>query len=495
VSGLSGPPPDEPDLSVIWANATWLGVVPILLNVVAVFSTGFITRRVGTVHFGQFSISLAVAGLALTATDLGLRALAVRDLAHVGPGSHRLLGDLLSLRTAMAVVATLLTWILAGVLAPSNSELAVVIFVSSATILPTALVGVLTDGLIARDQARATSGATFWSGLLLTIGSVTAVAVKPTAPVLAAAYIIGPVINLFLLGRRIVPLYGTIQLRWRPRQWRVLVKRANPFYRIGILGVALGRIETPLVGLLFGEAMAGIYAAAMSLSDRLAMVVDNVATATLPALMRFRGNAPRIADTVTRVLYPLLGVILAGTIMAVFGTTAAVTVVFGADYAPGGPALAVALMGLPLVALNAVFFEGFVAMRRVDYAVSTTLRGQMVTGGLLPVLLMALGPVGGPAARLGGAAVVALTRIRESRASFIGVWDSQHVGRLIRRSLWAVPIPILLWIGQFSPLVTVLVAGGGFLVWFAATANSSGILQILRAGKTPPPTGPGPAPS
>lgn len=479
---------DAAKVGVIWRNATWLGAIPILLNIVAVFSTGFITRQVGAVRFGQFSIALAIVGLSVTITDLGLRALAVRDLAHVGPGSSRLFGDILSLRVTMALLATLLAWTTAAIIATRNTQLALVLLVGSLAILPTGIVGILTDGLIARDRARSTSAATLWSGILLTTTSVVAVAIRPTAMVLTASYIVGPVINLWLLARRIPALYGPIRLRWRPRHWRVLVKRANPFYRTGIFGVALGRIETPMVGLMFGEAMAGVYAAAMSLSDRLVTVVDSVTTATLPTLMRFRGDAARITDTMTRILHPLLGVITAGTIMALCGATEAVTVVFGADYAAGGPALAVALLALPLLAINAIYFEGFVAIRRVGYATGTTLRGQFTTAAVLPFLLMGLGLVGAPLARLIGAAVVTLSRLRECRAHFGGVWNRGHTRQLFQRSAWALPVPMLLLLGDLSPLLTVLLAGGGFLIWLAATAHSSGVLQLLRTrNKRPSP--------
>ena len=56
---------------MIWKNASWLGVVPVLLNIVALFSTGYITRRVGPAGFGQFSIALALTGLTVTITDDG----------------------------------------------------------------------------------------------------------------------------------------------------------------------------------------------------------------------------------------------------------------------------------------------------------------------------------------------------------------------------------------------------------------------------------------
>ncbi len=464
---------------MIWSNATWLGVVPLALNVVAIFSTGYIARRVGAASFGQFSISLAIAGLSLTVMDFGIRSLAVRDLSHTGPGSRLVFGDFLALRLFTGVVALVLILALAAGMWIWSPGLAPVLLASSLAIVPTSVVGILTDGLVARDLAKATSRATFWSGVSLTIISVVAVALRPTAVVLAASYAIGPLVNFTLLIKQIPQLYGSVTLRWRPRHWRVLLRHARPFYKVGMLGVALGRIETPMIGLMFGEATAGIFSAAISLSDRLAAVIDNVTTAALPTLMRFRGDAQRIADMVARVLHPLLGVLAAGAIMAIFSSTSAVTVVFGADYASGGPALAVALLTLPLIAVNALLFEGFVALRRVEFVTGTVFRGQILTGALLPLLPMIFGLPGVPMARMVGALGVALARVRESRRAFGGVWDAAHLKPLAKRLLLALPIPAVLWWGSFSPLTTVLVAGGGFLVWIAVTAHSSGTLKVL----------------
>jgi len=477
---------DSARIGMIWKNAGWLGAVPILLNFVALFSTGYITRRVGPEHFGRFSIALSYTTLALLITDLGLRALSVRDLSRGGAGARHRLHDLVSLRLLLAVAAVLIAWGIAAILriAAGDVELSSVLLVSSLGIIPTSLTGTMTDGLIARDQARATTKATFWSGVLLTIASVIAVAIWPNEVALAASYLIGPMINYTMLARRSRAIYGPIRLRWRPRQWRVLVHRAAPFYRINIVGVALGRIETPLIGALFGAAMAGYYAAAVSLADRLGAVIDSVTTAALPTLMRLGGNASRVTDVLARILHPLLGALLAGCIMATMGATAAVTVVFGAQYAPGGPALAIALFLLPVSAVNALVFEGFVAIRRVDFVAGTILRGQLVTGALLPLLVLSLGLPGAPLAKLIGQLFVALARVGASRVAFEGLWGPRYLRPLFWRTLGAVPVPIILWLGDFRPLVAVAVSGGWFLCWVAATAHSSGVLQLLRPAQS-----------
>lgn len=478
-------PPNEGEsanIGMIWKNAGWLGVVPILLNVVALFSTGFITRQVGPKSFGLFNTAFSYSTITLLVTDLGLRALAVRDLARGGIGARHQLNDLVSLRLLMALISIVLAWSIAAVLG-RGSELAPVLMVCSIGILPISLTGTLTDGLMAKDQARGTSSSTFWSGLILTIASVIAVAIWPTAVALATSYLIGPVINVVMLARRSRAIYGPIRLRWRPRQWRAMVRRASPFYRISILGVAAGRIETPLIGGLFGMEMAGFYSAAVSLADRLGAVIDSVTTAALPTLMRLGGNASRVTDVLARILHPLLGALLAGAIMASMGATAAVTVVFGAKFAPGGPSLAVALFLLPVSAVNALVFEGFVAIRRVEFVAKTIMRGQLISGALLPFGLMIFGLPGAPLAKLIGGLAVAVARIEASRTAFVGLWGPKFIRPLLRRTLWALPVPVILWVGHFPPMVAVGVSGGLFLCWVAATAHSSGVLRLLRPDK------------
>jgi|CXWL01.1.fsa_nt_gi O-antigen/teichoic acid export membrane protein len=467
---------------MIWKNASWLGVVPVLLNIVALFSTGFITRRVGPAGFGQFSIAVALTGLTVTITDLGLRSLAVRNLARSGPGARRGLHDLMSVRLITSAVATVMAWVMAATIAAlsTGSRLPPVLLVSSLGIIPTAMVGVFTDGLMARDQARATSAATFWSGALLTIASVVAVALRPTGEMLAASYLVGPFIKVTMLSHRAREFYGPIRLRWRPKQWRVLTARSFGFFKVSLTGQAINRIETPLIGWLFGEKIAGIFAASMTLAERLGAVIDSVTTAALPTLMRLRGDAARIGEVVARIMHPLLTALLVGSIMAMMGSTAAVTVVFGQAYEPGGIALAVALFALPVNAVNAMLSEGFIAFRRHEFVAATAQRGQMVTAAMMAVLPWALGVAGAPLARLLGALVVNVISVRASLGPFAVVWEPQRLRQLLRAVLWAAPMPFLLWLGDFGPVVTVLVSGGGFLCWLVATAVANNWLRLLR---------------
>ena len=103
---------------------------------------------------------------------------------------------------------------------------------------------------------------------------------------------------------------------------------------------------------------------------------------------------------------------------------------------------------------------------------------------VLPLLVLSLGLPGAPLAKLIGQLFVALARVGASRVAFEGLWGPRYLRPLFWRTLGAVPVPIILWLGDFRPLVAVAVSGGWFLCWVAATAHSSGVLQLLRPAQS-----------
>jgi len=475
----STPKDEQARVGRIWTNAVWLGAIPLLLNVVSVVSAGFIARVLGTEAFGRFSMGSALVALTMPIADCGLRALAVRQLARAGSGANRALCDLLSLRLLLAITATIVACGVASLVSPA-SGLRPVILVTALTIVPVALAGTLSDGLMARDQARAISGSIFWSGALLTVASVLAAAHTRSATGLALAYVVGPVVNMTLLARQSRRVHGPIVLRWRPRHWRVLLRRSLPFFRIGVLSAASARLDTVIVGGLFGHATAGVYAAATSLADRLYILVDSVASAILPALSRLRAEPKRVEEMLGRVMYPLLTILTAGTIMSMAASTAVVTVIFGPAYASGGPVLAIGLLLLPVLAVDSMLAEGFLALRRDTFVAVTGVRGQVLNLLLMPVLPLLLGIPGARLSRVIGFSVSAIPRFRSSRVLFDGLWNRTQVRRFLISVLCATPVPCVLLLAHFDAPVAMAVAVSSFLVWCVATASLSGGMPMVR---------------
>ncbi len=463
----------------IWKNAAWLGAIPILLNMVSVLSAGFIARVLGAEAFGRFSMGTALVALTGPITDFGLRALAGRELSRVGKGATRLLNDLLSLRLFLALIASAVACGIAMVVSTA-SGLRPVILATSLTIIPTSLAGIYSDGLIARDRAREISGTIFWSGVLLTGASVFAVAVWRSPTALALAYVVGPVVNAVLLSRHSHRVHGPTTLRWRPSHWRVLIRRALPFFRLSILQMVIARVDTLVVGTLFGQAMAGIYAAATSLADRLYVVVDSVASAILPTLVRLRHEPERVEEMLGRILYPLLAILTAGMVVAIAGSTAAVELVFGPEYAAGGPVLAAGLLMLPFLAVDMMLAEGFLALRKDRVVTTSGVGGQVLAILLLPLFPLVTGMSGARLARVAGISGSMLYRVAASRKVFPGLWRADKLWRFVLRVLCVLPVAAILLTTHFHPAIEVAIAAVGYLLWAGISAKISGGMPLLR---------------
>ncbi len=338
-----------------------------------------------------------------------------------------------------------------------SSGLSPVILITSLTIYPVTISGTLTDGLMAKNRARAISGATLWAGLLLTVASVIAALQWKSATALAAAYVVGPFVNMILLARYSRTEYGPIVLRWRPRHWRSLLRRAAPFFRISILSMIIGRLDTIVVSWMFGQSMAGAYAAATGLADRLAILIDSVASAVLPTLTRLRTESKRLQEVLAEMMYPLLAILSGGALIGMASSTAIVTVIFGEKFAAGGPALAVGLAFLPIFALDTLLAEGFLAIRRDHFVVRTGVRGQFATLLLIPALPWVFGMIGARLARIGTSASV-ISRFLASREAFPGLWDRVRYRRLFVSVLSVLPIVAILAFTTVPPLAHLLIA-------------------------------------
>jgi glycosyltransferase involved in cell wall biosynthesis len=242
----------------------------------------------------------------------------------------------------------------------------------------------------------------------------------------------------------------------------------------------IARVDTVVVGTLFGQAMAGVYAAATSLADRLYVLVDSVASAILPTLVRLRHEPRRVEEMLGRIMYPMMAILTAGTIVAMAGATPAVVLVFGPDYAEGGPVLAAGLLLLPIIAVDTMLAEGFLALRKERVVTSSGVRGQVFTLLLLPLLPLIMGMPGARYARVAGIGSSMLARIVASREVFPGLWNWPKLNQFFWRVTTVVPVALILLFTKFHPALEVLIAAAGYLVWAAVVARLSGGIPILE---------------
>lgn len=417
-------------------NAGWLGVQPIVLNVIGILSTAYIARQLGPESYGRFNYGLAVVLTVGPMTDLGLRALAVRRLAQEPENAVANLGVLLSLRLVLALLTAALMLALASIMADNPATVSV-IRIAALTLLPTAVMTTFVDSLVAAERAKSVSVANMVGGLVLTLLSVIVVAFDGKEVPLAIAYAAGPIVSAMILARSATATYGRISLTWRPREWRALVSEAIPFFRVGVLSSALQRLDIVIVGRLFGDASAGVYTAAVTLVDRILIIPDSVSTAMLPTLAKMRRAGQSLGHQFGDLLLGLQLLAWPLTLATIAAAPAILTLIFGPDYAPAWPVLAVAILAFPLTAAGALTGEALLAAHREDVMTRSGFRSQAVALILMYPMALFGGTIGARSSKIIGGLGVVLLRWKAVREEFPELLTDTRWPRMVRMLLVA----------------------------------------------------------
>src|SRR5690606_1840443 len=92
-------------------DAAWLTILPLLLNVISVASTGYIIRRLGEGGWGVIVTAMGLSGTTTVLSNLGLRALYTKAVTGSdNPETETLMSEQLGLRlmlgAAVGIIAT-----------------------------------------------------------------------------------------------------------------------------------------------------------------------------------------------------------------------------------------------------------------------------------------------------------------------------------------------------------------------------------------------------
>jgi len=96
------------DDKIVVKNSILLIVSPLILNFISIFVNGLIARKLGKADFGQFVFALTFVTMFGSITNLGLRAITIREIAEDVQHISTFVGKMLVLRCLLAFAAMVL---------------------------------------------------------------------------------------------------------------------------------------------------------------------------------------------------------------------------------------------------------------------------------------------------------------------------------------------------------------------------------------------------
>lgn len=371
----------------IISNVGWLSLDQAVRITLGVFVTAWVARYLGPQDFGSLNYATALVALFSFLVSLGLDNITVRDLVRKSDSAGEILGTVLVLRVAGAVLLGVVC--LASSYARNDSQVLTTLISLAALASFFSTINTLCLYFQAREIQKLTvyaNNAAFFLFVVVRIGLI-----KSGADVRAFAWVQlaqagASALFILLLFRRAAG--PGIVLRPSFSRAKSLMAEAWPQI-IASLSISIYmRIDQVMLTEIVGVQANGIYSTALKLSEIWYFIPTIIVPSVLPVLIKSReGSISQYLKHLEKLfsLMAALAICLALPISLLSGRL--VSAVFGADYAAAGPILAVHIWASLFVFWGMAQEPWNVAEGLLKLSLVRTLLGAVINVGLNLLLI------------------------------------------------------------------------------------------------------------
>lgn len=392
-------------VSIVARNSAFVLGVQVAMKILAFLFNIYIVRRLGDVHFGQYSAVIAYVAIFGIFTDLGMAPYAVREMAE----DHKMTGWLLPNIVAIRMVLSLIVTIVAPLSAywlGEGRNMVLGIFIASLGLLLYALQGPLSSVLMARERLdyNATfvlvNQLIFWGlGVFLLIRGMGFIG-------LISASLAGVAVMALLSGWVLFFKLGVGRLFLSIRRWPRLLLDALPFGVSGIADVFTQRFDTVLMSFVLTDAAVGWYNVPYALINMMLLIAQSIGQAMYPSMVRGHKADPNLLRSVVwrstkYLLIICLPIAVGGTLLA----DRIIILLYTEDFAASIPVLRLILWALPSLFLLELLGRVANTLHLEQPAAKVSMINAAITILLNLVLVPTLGVMGAALALIGGRAI------------------------------------------------------------------------------------------
>lgn len=350
-------------------NFLALGGGDALARVVAFGATAFLTRVLGAAGYGVVALAMAVTLYLAQLAHFGIDTLGIREIAEDRSKVEDLVPALLLFRVAYIAVVVVLVG--GGALLFLPYPDGPILAAYCLTLFPHAVsskwVHLGLESAVPVGLARISGEVLMLVIVLILVRGAGDLWAVPTAQV--SGDFLAAVFLLVVLKRR----GFSLPVRWSPNAVKPVFRRAWPIVGHSLLGLLIYNSDLIFLRIFKSSEEVGFYAAGYTLISFLINLGVSYGTSLLPTLTRMgRGTNEEQSLYQTahaQVFAASLPVALGGALVS----TALVTQVFGADFAPSGIALAILIWSVPVSLFRNVAVAGLVVRERQDQMLKTTI--------------------------------------------------------------------------------------------------------------------------
>lgn len=322
------------------SNTSWLAFERLFRMAFGLAGWLYVARYLGPENFGLLNYALSFVGLFATVAALGVDQLLLRELVQYPSARATFMGTAAGLRLAGSVAAIVVLSVLLFVIEGGTDD-RLLVWIISITLLLQSLGGIESH-FAAQVRSRYVVYVQLLQSVLSLILRVALVGFEAPLVWFAVAIALDSVLlyaGLVWVYRR---LGGAIsEWRFDFGEARRLLQDSWPIIFSGIFITIYLKIDQVMLKLMAGEYEAGIYAAAVKLSETWYFIPAVITTSVFPAIVNARKVGADLYRSRLQGLYDLM-TLLSVSLAIVISLISAPVVewVFGAAFASAGPVLA-----------------------------------------------------------------------------------------------------------------------------------------------------------
>ena len=332
-----------------------------MARLIALVTVLYMIRRLGTTHYGSFTVLINLTAIVSVVLDLGFNVLFVREGARRHTEIQRYLRNVMSLRLLMAVVAFA---VLAALVYPLG--LGYLLVPGFVLMVLTSYSTLLRNGLYAVQQLGYEAiGVVLESVVLLVLvlyGGITGQGIEYFVWAYALQYAFSCVYFVAVLA---IKRLGTPGWRFEPTLLREWFWKGLPFALTFVLTILYFRIDQPLIYLFRGETESALYGAGYKPIESLLFVPITFLSVVFPVLAVYHRERPNdLLDAVNR-FYKALLLMGVPTAIGIFVLAHSLTpLLLGQEFARSEVALRVLALALGVAFINNAFIGALNASDR-----------------------------------------------------------------------------------------------------------------------------------
>jgi PST family polysaccharide transporter len=383
-------------------SAAWLVFGRLARLTIGVGVSVWVARYLRPADFGLLASAIALVSILGVVGRLGMNPIVIRDLVRHPESARDLLGTIFAIRAASAVVglaiATFIGWFYFG-----DHDAGMWLFILvGLSLLPQCFFRSLELWFRSQIKAKAPVVIETTAFMLTSAARIALLAASASLLYFAAIPLLTAIISALALGFVLRSRLDRI-FTFKPNlaMAKNLLHDNWPMMLSQVAGIIYLRIDQVMLATMNGTSDAGIYAAALRLSEVWYFMPAAICISLKPVLTRMRdNNRERYLQVLQGMFSAMTALALAVAIPITFLAAPAVEVLYGADYSAAAPVLVIHIWSALFVFWKRAQGEWLINDGYLKFGLCRALIGAITNIGLNTLLIPRYGPIGAAVATL-----------------------------------------------------------------------------------------------